>query len=99
MTAEDFIWVKNLELYLFVQGTDFPSVHRAGVQGLRGGAHSTDQPIEWLQRPRDPRTQITKAGSDLVVLRDTLSRITVRNRSVCHCTELKKSVIIFFCGK
>lgn len=61
---------KNLEFYLLVQGADFPPVHRAGVQGLRGGARSADQPIQWLQRPRDPGAQVTKAGSDLVVLRD-----------------------------
>lgn len=83
---------KNLEFYLFVQGADFPSVHRAGVQGLRGGVHSAGQPIQWLQRPRDPGTQITKAGPDLVVLRDALfgtgQRVVVQN--------LKKSMIIFF---
>lgn len=64
-----FYLAKNLEFYLFVQGADFPSVYRAGVQGLWGGVHSADQPIEWLQRPRDPGAQVTKAGSDLVVLR------------------------------
>lgn len=45
MSAEDFCLDKNLEFYLFVQGADFPSVHRVGVQGLRGGLHSADQPI------------------------------------------------------
>lgn len=40
-----FYLAKNLEFYLFVQGADFPSVHRVGVQGLRGGVRSADQPI------------------------------------------------------
>lgn len=66
---QPFYLAKNLEFYLFVQGADFPSVYRAGVQGLWGGVRSADQPIEWLQRPRDPGAQVTKAGSDFVVLR------------------------------
>lgn len=64
-----FYLAKNMEFYLFVQGADLPSVYRAGVQGLWGGVHGADQPIEWLQRPRDPGAQVPKAGSDLVVLR------------------------------
>lgn len=77
---------------MFVQGTDFPSVHRAGVQGLRGGAHGTDQPTQRLQGPRDPGTPVAKAGSDLVVLRDTLSLVTVWDRTVCVIVQNFKSL-------
>lgn len=59
------------EIYVFVQGADFPSVHRAGVQSLRGGSRGADQPSKRLQGPRNPGGQIPSAGPDLVVLSDT----------------------------
>lgn len=94
MPAEDFIWIKIWSFIclcreqIFRQSTElvcraYGEVYTALISPSNGY--------------KDAETLVPRSPKQVQTLLswETLCPITVQNRAVCHCTEFKKSMIIF----